>query len=109
MHALLFQKLSKVSRSKDHLKSLERRFEICKENINKLYKWGKAIQDWVKSDWSPNNLVKMSKKSKLQMQNGNVNETLKILTNNMSGGILPLTDEIPQLLELKHPDAKSTT
>ena len=41
------------------------------------------------------NLVKMSKKSKLQMQNGIVNETLKILTSNMSGGIWPLADEKP--------------
>ena len=109
MPALLFQKLSKISKSKDQLKSLERRFEFCKENINKLYKGGKAIKDWVKSDWSPNNLVKMSKKSKLQMQNGIVNETLKILTSNMSGGIWPLADEKPQLSELKHPDAKGTT
>ena len=39
---------------------------------------------------------------KLQMQKGNANGALKILTNNMSGGILPLTDETLELLELKH-------
>ena len=43
------------------------------------------------------------------MQKGNVNGALKILTSNMSGGILPLTDETLQLLELKHPDAKDTS
>ena len=43
------------------------------------------------------------------MHKGNVNGALKILTNNMSGGILPLTDETLQLLELKHPDAKDTS
>ena len=43
------------------------------------------------------------------MQKGNVNETLKILTNNMSGGVLPLTGETLQLLELNHPDAKDTS
>ena len=36
------------------------------------------------------------------MQKGNANGALKILTNNMSGGILPLTDETLELLELKH-------
>ena len=41
------------------------------------------------------------------MQKGNNNGTLKILTNNMSGGILPLTDETLQLLELNHLDAKT--
>ena len=35
------------------------------------------------------------------MQKRNVNGVLKILRNNMSGGILPLTDEPHQLLELK--------
>ena len=40
------------------------------------------------------------------MQKGNVNGSLKILINNMSDGILPLTDETLPLLELKHPDAK---
>ena len=43
------------------------------------------------------------------MQKGNVNEALKILANDMSGGILPLADETFQVLELKHPDAKDTS
>ena len=38
------------------------------------------------------------------MQKGNVNGALKILTNNMSGGILPLTDETLH----SNPDAKDT-
>ena len=36
------------------------------------------------------------------MQKVNVNEALKVLTNNMSGGILPLTDET-LLTQKKHP------
>ena len=42
------------------------------------------------------------------MKNGTFNGTLKILTINMSGGILSLTDETLQLSELKHPDTKDT-
>ena len=41
------------------------------------------------------------------MQKGDVNGALKILTDNMSGGIL--TDETLQLLELKHPNLKDTS
>ena len=46
MPTLLLQKPRKNSKSKDHLKSLERRFEIWKEgNINQIYEEGKTIQD----------------------------------------------------------------
>ena len=40
------------------------------------------------------------------MQKDNVNGALKVLTNNMTGGISPLTDETLQLLKLKHPGPK---
>ena len=69
MPALLLQKPSKNTKSRDHLKSLKRRFEIWKEgNINELYKEGRAIQDRLKSDGSPNDIAKISKKFKLQMK-----------------------------------------
>ena len=91
MPVLLLQRPSKNSKSKEHLKSLERRFEIWKEgNLNEHYEEGKTIQDRLKSDGSPNDIVKISKKFKFQTQKGNVNGAFKMLTNNMSGGILPL-------------------
>ena len=43
------------------------------------------------------------------MQKRSVNGALKVFTNNMSGGILPLTEETLQLLESKHPEAKVAT
>ena len=93
MPALLLKKSSKISKSKNHLKSLERRFEIWnREEINELYEEGRAIQDCLKSNGSPNDIVKILKNFKLQMQKRNVNGALKILTNNFSGGILPLID-----------------
>ena len=110
MPALLLEKPSKNSKSKDHLKSLERRFGIWKEgNIKPFYQDRKAIQDRLKLDESSNDIMKISKKFKLQMQKGDINGALKTLINNMNGGILPLTDEKLQLLELKHPDAKDPT
>ena len=110
MPTWLMQKPSKNSKSKNHLKLLERRLEIWKEgNLNVLYEEGRAIQDRLKSDGNPHEIVKISKKFKFQMQKGNVNGVLKILTNIMSSGILPLTDETLQLLELKHPSEKDTS
>ena len=64
MSALLLEKQSKDSKSRDHLKSLERRFEIWKEgNINGIYENGRAIQDRMKSGGSSNDIVKITKSS----------------------------------------------
>ena len=40
------------------------------------------------------------------MSKGNVNEALKLLTNNMLNGVLPLTDATLQLLKQKHPESR---
>ena len=94
---------AKTSKSKDRVKSLEGKPGIWKEdNVNELFEEGKVIQDRLKSVEIPNDTVKISKKFRHQMQKVNVNEALKVLTNNMSGGILPLTDEI-LLTQKKHP------
>ena len=38
------------------------------------------------------------------MKKGNVNAALKIVTNNMNNGILPLTEERLNSLKIKHPE-----
>ena len=43
------------------------------------------------------------------MQKGNVNGALKLLTNEMSNGILPLTEGTLSQLEIKHPDNKDAS
>ena len=69
MPTLLLQKQRKISKSMDHLKSLETTFEIWKEgSIIELEEEGKAIQDRLKSDGNPNDIVETSKKFKLQTQ-----------------------------------------
>ena len=40
------------------------------------------------------------------MQKSNVNGALRLLTNNMSNEMLPLSDETLQSLSLKHPEAQ---
>ena len=52
------------------------------------------------------NIEKLSSKFKQLMHKSNVNGALRLLTNNMSNGILPLSDETLQILSLKHPEAQ---
>ena len=49
-------------------------------------------------------IAKISVKFKELMQKGNVNGALKLLSNEMSNDILPLTEETLSQLEIKHPD-----
>ena len=39
------------------------------------------------------------------MSKGNINDALKLLTENMSNGILPLNDKTLMMLKQKHPEA----
>jgi len=43
------------------------------------------------------------------MQKGNVNGDIKLLTNNMKGGILSLNNQTMELLRTKHPERKNVT
>ena len=45
----------------------------------------------------------LSKKFASLMEKGNVNGALKLLTSNISNGILPLDDKTLSLLKQKHP------
>ena len=51
------------------------------------------------------NIEKISLKFKNMMSKGKVNRTLKLLTGNMSNGILLLTDKTLKMLKQKHPEA----
>ena len=107
MPALLLQKPSKTSKAKDHLRALERRIRLWEEgNIIELVNESKAIQERLPSNNAPMNIEKLSLKFKQLMQRGNVNRALRPLTNNMSNGVLPLSKETLQLLNLKHPAAQ---
>ena len=94
MPALLLQKPSKTSKAKDHLRALERRIRLWEEgNIIELVNESKAIQERLPSNNTPMNIEKLSLKFKQLMQRGNVNRALRLLTNNMSNGVLPLSKE----------------
>ena len=95
MPTLLLQKRSKNSKLKDHLVSFERRLKLWEEvDIKNLLHEGKAIQERMKISEKGMNIEKISLKFKNMMSKGNVNGALKLLTENMSNGILPLNDKI---------------
>lgn len=107
MPALLLQKPSKTSKSKDHLKALERRLELWnKGEINLLLLEAETIQQRLKNNNSPKNIADISKKFAKLMGKGNINGALKLLTNNMENGVLPLDDKTLNALKQKHPKSQ---
>ena len=59
----------------------------------------------MKSSEKGMNIERISLKLKNMMNKGNVNGALKLLTENMSNGILPLNDKTSTMLKQKHPEA----
>ena len=108
MPALLLHKPSRKSKACNHLNALERQLKLWDEgNTIELLDESKEIQQRLPSTNTLMNLQKISMKFKHLMQKGNVNGALKLLTNNMSNGILPLTDETLHLLHTKHRKMRS--
>ena len=107
MPNLLLQKPSKCSKSKEHLKTLERRLlSWYTGDLIELFREGETIQQSLKSISSTKTIAAISKRFAEQMQKGNVNGAIKLLSNNMQNGILPLNDTTLNQLKLKHPEAK---
>ena len=103
---LLLQKPSKSSKSKDQNAALERRLKLWEEGkIEELLYEEQTIQERLKSPDSSMTIAKILMKFRFLMSKGNVNGALKLLANNMSNGILPLTEATLQLLQ-KHPECR---
>ena len=110
MPSILLQKPSKNSKSKDHVKALERRLCLWNSgNILELLKESKAIQNNLQSINKPETIGEISKRFVNMMQKGNVNGAIKLLSNNMQNGVLPLTDDTLKLLKIKHPEPAETS
>ena len=104
MPALLLQKPSKKSKSKDHTNALERRMNLwTKGELLALFDECVTIQERLNPPNVKADISSISKKFRTLMQKGDVNGALRILTDNMNNGILPLNDDTLLLLEQKHP------
>ena len=107
MLALLLQKPSKSSESKDHHAALERRLKLWEEGkIEELFYERQTIQEKLTLPNSNITIANILMKCRILMSKGNMNNALKLLTNNKSNWILPLTDATLQLLQ-KHLNLES--
>ena len=94
MPALLLQKRSKTSKPKDHLKALEKRLRLWEEgNTNELVNESNTMQERLPSTNSQINIEKIPSKFNKLILKSNVNGALRLLTNNMNSGTLPLSNK----------------
>ena len=105
MPALLLQKPSKTSKSKDHVIALKRRLQAWeKGDLLLLLQESKTIQKRLISSAPKNSSDALSRKFASLMKQGKTQAAVKLLTSGMQGGILPLNAETMTLLEAKHPE-----
>lgn len=103
MPALLLQKPSKTSKTKDHSKALERRLSLWEEgNLSDLLFEAETFQETLlKAKKKVNTTAELFKKFIKKMQTSNINGAIKLLSNNMVDGILPLNQETLDMLHQK--------
>lgn len=110
MPALLLQKPSKQSKSKDHVAALKRRLACWKKgDIEELLKECNTIQSRIKISAPQKTTEATSKRFAALMKQGKINAAVKLLTSSMEGGILNLDTETMTLLQSKHPEPTPCT
>ena len=72
-------------------------------DLLQLFKEAETIQKGLKDSTTPKSIAQLSKKFVEHMNKGNINSAIKLLSNNMENGILPLNDTTLKLLKQKHP------
>ena len=110
MPSLLLQKISKTSKMKDDIKALERRMELWQRGeLKELLFEAEPIQQRLESISKKKDIAQLSKEFVKLMSKGNIAGALKLLSNNMLNGVLPLNDTTLNQLRQKHPDAKEVS
>ena len=74
-----------------------------RERLKSFYSRARLVNHLLHHINLPKSIGESSKKFALLMEKGNVNGALKLLTSNISNGMLPLDDKTLSLLEQKHP------
>ena len=110
MPALLLQKPSKSSKSKDHVATIKRRLQRWKNGeILQLLRETTALQSRLLKIGTMKNINVVSRKFREYMSKGNVNSAIKLLSNNMESCALSLNKETIALLKVKHLVGKAAT
>ena len=77
-------------------------------DLLQLFKEVETIQKGLKDLTKPKSIAQLSKKFAEYMNKGNINSAIKLLSNNMENGILPLNDTTLNILKQKHPCESET-
>ena len=78
-------------------------------DLLELLKEAETIQKSLRSKKTSKNTAEKSTAFSQEMKKGNVNSAKKILTDNMKNGILPLTRQTLNQLQLKHPEGNEAS
>ena len=96
-------KPSQKSKSKDHMRALERRSELWESGeVMELFKESSTIQKNMKVTNTTTSINEISKTFTCEMRKGNVHNAMKLLTNNMKNVVLPLNKKTLKQLKQKH-------
>ena len=91
MPSLLLKQTLQKPKSKDHLRALERRLELWESGeVMELLKESDIIQKNMKATNKTTSVNEISKKFTREMRKANFHNAMKLLTNNMKNGVLPL-------------------
>ena len=100
------QKPGPKSKEKDHKECLKRRMVLWKNGeIDKLLNEGKIIQSRIEIGKKSEPLNRAKIFAKLVME-GQINSAMRFLNDDISGGVLPLTDDVMLQLREKHPEGQ---
>ena len=110
MPSLLLQKPSRNSKTKNHVNALERRLKLWQDkNLIELFEEAQTIQEQLTKSKRKISILEISKRFVREMEKGNVTGAIKLLSENMHNGTLPLTKNTLEKLQIKHPDKKSAS
>ena len=103
--AVALQKPGQRSKAKEHQECLEKRLILWRNGeIESLLREGRIIQRRLSKSNKNDPPNKARNFAKLVMD-GQINSALRYLSQDDSGGVLPLTSDVVRQLREKHPDA----
>ena len=89
------------------MRALERRLELWESGeVTELLKESDTIQRNMKATNKTTSINEISKKFAREMRKGNIHNAMKLLTNNMKNGVLPLNKKTLEQLKQKHPQRR---
>jgi len=107
MPALLLQKPFKSPKAKDHVKCLEQRLNLwIKGDFDELTRECGAIETRLEQSTIKKAESVTKRFSDLIDVSGKFNAALKLLSNEGSSGLVPISDEVINTLQVKHPEAQ---